>query len=381
MEWLKSGGQLFPEEGTSEEQSPTKPKQSDGLQQPEQMRAGEAPASAVCEEAPAAPEEVRHETSGAGEAVRCEAQYKQPQNHIFQKQEELEQKILQRQQQVQQVLEREVREEHLLQNEITVEDSGEEELPLTQLNEEQQQIFTYFTLISGMEQQLCQALEGARHRKRNNRTSNSGNLIITGGKRSGKTMLATDFVKAYQRLSGHPSIKVGKISAEMLNQKDIRVLFQAVEGGYLIVENAGGLSKQSVEKLSALMEGDTKGVMVILEDEKAGINKALARSPEFTKKFTERIHIPIFTSDELVAFAKAYAKEHRCEIEDMGILALYNSISNIQKLDEPTTLTEVKEIMDDAISRASRGGLKKLFGGKRNTENGMILIKEKDFRE
>ena len=121
--------------------------------------------------------------------------------------------------------------------------------------------------------------------------------------------------------------------------------------------------------------------MVILEDERAGIEKVLARNPEFTKKFTERIHVPIFTSDELVEFAKAYAKEHDCEIEDMGILALYNSISNIQKLDEATTLTEVKEIMDDAISRASRGGLKKLFGGKRNTENGLVLIKEKDFRE
>ena len=304
-----------------------------------------------------------------------------PETQILEKQEELEKKILKRQQVIQQVLEREVREEQLLQSEVTIESVSQDDMPIMELDEEQKKIFTYFTLISGMEQQICQALEGSRQRKRNISTSIAGNLVITGGKRSGKTVLATDFVKAYQKLVRHTGGKVGKISAEALNQKNINTLVKAVEGGYLMIERAGGMSRDSVDKLSHLMEQDTKGMMVILEDERAGIEKVLARNPEFTKKFTERIHVPIFTSDELVEFAKAYAMEHDCEIEDMGILALYNSISNIQKLDEATTLTEVKEIMDDAISRASRGGLKKLFGGKRNTENGLVLIKEKDFRE
>ena len=314
-------------------------------------------------------------------AVGEDTQEEPPEALILKKQKELEESILKRQQMVQQVLEREVREEQMLQREVTVDASFDEEPPITQLNEEQKRIFTYFTCISGMEQQLCQALEGARQRKRNHRTSRSGNLAIIGGKRSGKTTLATDFVKAYQKLEGHTGGKVGKISAETLNQKDVSVLCKAVEGGYLIIEKAGGLSKESVDKLSLLMEQDTGGMMVILEDEKAGIKKTLARNPEFTKKFTEKISVPIFTSDELVSFAKAYAGEHDCEIEDMGILALYNSISSIQKLDEATTLTEVKEIMDEAIARASRGGLKKLFGGKRSSENGRVLIKEKDFRE
>lgn len=304
-----------------------------------------------------------------------------PEAAILKKQKELERNILKRQQMVQQVLEREVREEQMLQQEVTVDPSFDEEPPITQLNEEQKRIFTYFTCISGMEQQLCQALEGVRQRKKNHQTSRAGNLVIIGGKRSGKTTLATDFVKAYQKLEGHTGGKVGKISAETLNKKDVNVLCKAVEGGYLIIEKAGGLSRESVDKLSLLMEQDTKGMMVILEDEKAGIQKTLARNPEFTRKFTEKISVPIFTSDELVTFAKAYAKEHDCEIEDMGILALYNSISSIQKLDEATTLTEVKEIMDEAISRASRGGLKKLFGGKRSSENGRVLIKEKDFKE
>ncbi len=279
----------------------------------------------------------------------------------------------------QQEQERKNREEQQLKREVTLEDDRELDMPLTKLSEKQKKIFTYFTLISGMEQQLCQALEGAHSRKYDSVTSAAGNLAIMGGKGSGKTVLATDFIKAYQQMNGVSRGKVGKISAVALNQKDITRLFEAVEGGYLIIERAGDLSRESVEKLSWLMDQDTKGLLVILEDDREGVEKVLSRNAGFSKKFTERIRIPIFTNDELVAFARAYAREQNCEIDDMGVLALYNSISNIQKLDEATTLTEVKEIMDDAIYRAVRGGLRKLFGGRRTTEDGLILIRERDF--
>lgn len=264
---------------------------------------------------------------------------------------------------------------------VMLEQSVEEEIPQVKLNAEQKKIFTYFTLIGGMEQQLCQTLEGVKQRKRGRKTSASGNLIIMGSQGSGKTVLATDFIKAYQKMAGRTGGKVGKISASVLNRKDVSKLMEAVGGGYLIIERAGDLSRESVDRLSGLMEQDTNGLMVILEDDKAGIEKVLSRNKDFTGKFTERLRIPVFTSDELVAFASAYAKEHNCQIDDMGILALYNSISNIQKLEEATTLTEVKEIMDRAIYRANRGGLKRLFGGKRTTEDGLTLIKEKDFDE
>ena len=292
-------------------------------------------------------------------------------------QQRIMQQLLDRQEQERR--NRQNREEQMLRQEVTLEDTGEPDAPLTKFNEKQKKIFTYFTLISGMEQQLCQALEGAHQRKYDNDTSAAGNLAIMGEKGSGKTVLATDFIKAYQQMNGVTGGKVGKISAVSLNQKDAAKLFDAVEGGFLIIEKAGDLSRESVEKLSWLMDQDHKGLMVILEDDKEGIEKVLGRNAGFAKKFTERVRIPIFTNDELVEFAKAYAREQHCEIEDMGILALYNSISNIQKLDEATTLTEVREIMDEAIYHACRGGLRRLFGGRRTTEEGLILIREKDF--
>ena len=322
-------------------------------------------------------EGIESEKSEAEETVGAEETEAADQDDEALEQQRIMQQLLERQEQERR--NRQNREEQVLNREVTLEDAGEPDVPLTKLNEKQKKIFTYFTLISGMEQQLCQALEGAHQRKCDHDTSAVGNLAIMGEKGSGKTVLATDFIKAYQQMNGVTGGKVGKISAVSLNQKDVTKLFEAVEGGYLIIEKAGDLSRESVEKLSWLMDQDHKGLMVILEDDKDGIEKVLGRNSGFAKKFTERVRIPIFTNDELVEFAKAYAREQNCEIEDMGILALYNSISNIQKLDEATTLTEVREIMDEAIYHACRGGLRKLFGGRRTTEEGLILIREKDF--
>ena len=257
----------------------------------------------------------------------------------------------------------------------------EPEEHIRKLSEEQKEIFSYFVPITGMEQQLCQVLEGALNRKEKDHSSSSGNILITGGRGSGKTVLATDLIKAIKRMEKHSRGKVGKITGETLNQKDLPQLMKAVAGGYLIIEKAGQISKETATRLSLLMEQDTKGLLVIMEDTRKGIDKALGQDMNFARKFTERIKIPVFTSDELVEFAKAYAAEQECEIDDMGILALYNRISNIQKLDEATTLTEVKEIMDQAIHSAERGGLKKLFGGKKFSPEGYLYLREKDFEE
>lgn len=256
----------------------------------------------------------------------------------------------------------------------------EEKEPITKLNEEQKEIFSYFVPVTGMEQQLCQVLEGTLHRRGNTNTSASGNIVIMGGRGSGKTVLATDIIKAVQKSNGRAGGKIGKIAASSLNQKDLSQLLKKIAGGYLIIEKAGDLSQETVTKLSLLMEQDTQGLTIIMEDTRVGIEKVLGRDVNFTQKFTERIKIPVFTSDELVEFAKAYAIEQECEIDDMGILALYNCISNIQKLDEATTLTEVKEIVDEAIDHAERGGLKKLFGGKRYSPEGYLYLREKDFQ-
>lgn len=256
--------------------------------------------------------------------------------------------------------------------------------PITHLSDRQKEIFTYFTPVTGMEQQLCQALTGAKQHIKSGEHCNSGNIMIQGVRGSGKTVLATDLVKALQEETGRPNAKVGKIDASSLNQKDIPKLLEKIQGGCLIIEKVGDISRETAVKLSLAMEADTSGLLVIIEDTKTGLNKALGRDESFAKRFTEKITLPIFTSDELVEFAKSYAHEQLYDFDEMAILALYNRISNIQKVDQATTLTEVKEIVDEAIASAEKFSMKKAFGflaSKKNKDGEYAILHEKDFEE
>ena len=253
---------------------------------------------------------------------------------------------------------------------------------INKLSKELREIFTYFVPITGMEEQLCQALTGASQHLTKGTTAGTGNMIIQGGSGSGKTVLATSMIKALQKETGKPNGKIGKIEASVLNQKDVAALLKKVAGGCLIIEKAGDLSRETALKLSLLLEQDTSGVLVIIEDTKHGIQKALSRDDGFAAKFSEKINIPIFTSDELVSFAKSYANELGYTIDEMGVLALYNSISNIEHADRETTLTEVKEIVDKAVAHSEKGGLKKAFSiitSRRYDEDDYIILREKDF--
>ncbi len=258
-----------------------------------------------------------------------------------------------------------------------------EESPIEKLTDDQKSIFSYFVPVKGMENQLCKVLTGLIHHLQKDDKASRGNLIIQGGQGCGKTVLVTSLIKVLQKETGKPNGKIGKIQAGALNQKDIQLMLQKVAGGCLIIEKAGDLSKEAAVTLSLLLEQDSSGVLVILEDTSKGIKKALSQDGTFAKKFTEKITVPIFTNDELVSFAKAYSEELGYEIEEMAVLALYNRISNIQRIDQATTLTEVKEIVDEAIDREAHGGMKLAFSiltAKRYSDNDRIILREKDFQ-
>lgn len=260
--------------------------------------------------------------------------------------------------------------------------SSERTLSEGTLSEEQKELFSYFLPVPGMEEQICRILKGASQRIGNTITSLTGNILIQGEEGSGKTVLATSLIKAIQKEVGNEDAKIGKISAESLNRKDFATIVPKIAGGYLIVDKAGDLTARTAARMSQVMEQNTQGMVVVLEDTRAGIRQAMSLDFSFAKKFTEKIDIPIFTIDELVDFGKSYAEEMECIIDEMGVLALYKRINNIQKLDRATTLAEVKEIVDQAIESAEGGGIKKAFGSiftKKYNENDYLILREKDF--
>lgn len=266
--------------------------------------------------------------------------------------------------------------------ELGKDDPEGKEPPVVALTDEQKAIFSYFMPVKGMEEQLCLALSKAARHLQADRTASTGNLIIQGGQGCGKTTLATSVIKVLQQETGHPKGKIGKIHASALNQKDIEKLLGRVADGCLIIEQAGDMNRQTVSVLSHLMSQDQSGLFVILEDTSKGIKRLFAMDGDFAEMFTETISVPIFTNDELVTFARSYARELGYKIDDLAVLALYNRISSIQRFDQATTLTEVKEIVDEAIRREAHGGFKKMVSiltASRYTDDDRIVLNEKDF--
>ncbi|WP_028234138.1 hypothetical protein [Pseudobutyrivibrio sp. MD2005] len=249
------------------------------------------------------------------------------------------------------------------------------ETTVVDLEEEDLDIFSYFLPIDGMKESIVRAIAGTAEHLRHP-GDNGGSIVIVGEPGSGKTQMATSIIKVLQKKVGYPKGGIGKISGEKLNEKDIQKLYAKIQGGCLIIESAGGISKETAVTLSLLMETDDSGTIIIIEDNKKGIDKALMRDGSFAKRFTEKIVIPVFSIDELVSFAKTYALEAGCTIDDMGILALYNRINLIGRYDHVTTVKEVAEIMDDAIEKSTKGGF---FNKPKYDKNGNVILKEKDF--
>lgn len=249
-----------------------------------------------------------------------------------------------------------------------------------ELTDEEKQLFTYFVKVPGMKEQLLDALCDAQLAAAD-KTSKTGNIIVMGGKECGKTRLISGLIPAICKELNLEASKVAYVFADQINGKNIYKIFSKLAGGFLVIENANQLTPETVEMLDKAMEVNTDGLTVIIEDEKIGMRKLMARFPKFVKKFTSMINIPVFTNDELVNFARVYTKENGYTIDQMGMLALYNLIGINQKEDEPMNVGAVKDLIDTAIAK-SQGGIRKLkrnISKKRTDRDGYIVLYEKDF--
>ena len=251
------------------------------------------------------------------------------------------------------------------------------------LTEEQKKLFSYFVPVRGMSEQLVEVLQSDKRCKSRYGTSRIGNIIVIGRKGSGKTVLAVDVVKAIQKARKLKQGKVGIVTADSLNKKDVTEILSKLHGGAIIIEKASRLNRRTIDDMCEVMEGQTGEMLVVLEDERKPIEKLLAAYPQFAKKFTSRVEVPVFINDELVTFGQTYAKENGYKIDEMGILALYSRIDMLQREEKVVTVADVKGIVDEAIENSHGGGLKKLFKkltGKNKDESDRIILHEEDFK-
>ena len=248
------------------------------------------------------------------------------------------------------------------------------------LNDEQKALFTYFAKVPGMDQQILDAMHGVYHYA-GDRTSRHGNIAIMGGYGTGKTRLSEGLVRAICVDLKIPATKMARLDAAELNRKDPAQVVAKLAGGFLLIERAGLMYPETIEKLSKAMDFRTDSLILIIEDEKTSMRGMFHNYPEFAKKFETVISIPVFTNDELVTFARTYARENGYKMDEMGVLALYTQIGDNQKEGEPMTITNVKDMVDKAIAHAEKGTRKlgRKVSRKHRDSDDRVILYEKDF--
>lgn len=246
------------------------------------------------------------------------------------------------------------------------------------LTAEQKQLFSYFAKVPGMDDQILDAIHGANEYA-SEKTSHRGNIAIMGSHGTGKTRLSEGLVKAICKELGLKAVKYANLDASDINRKDPATIINKMAGGFLLIERASFMTPETIEKLSKAMDFRTDSMILLIEDDKANMRKMLADYPEFAEKFETVISIPVFTNDELVTFARTYARENGFRMDEMGVLALYTMIGDNQKEDEPITIGKVKEMVDGAIRKASGVKLGRKLSKRHTDADGRILLYEKDF--
>ncbi|MCI5959844.1 MAG: hypothetical protein MRZ47_09265 [Lachnospiraceae bacterium] len=210
-----------------------------------------------------------------------------------------------------------------------------------------------------------------------------GNVIITGEKGVGTLELATNIIKEVSVENKNFSGRVAKITGEQLNTRNIPDTLKGLNNGALIIEQAGDLSDFSLIAIADYLRGaHNDGLIIFLEDTKQALDALCKKDNMPLNSFNLRIDVAALDNDGLVNFGREYALEQEYSIDEMGMLALYTSISNRQTSQHAVTVEEVKEIVDQAIIKSEKGSVSHIMDvilKKRYDENDMIILREKDF--
>ena len=254
--------------------------------------------------------------------------------------------------------------------------AGKSEVSQRPMTSEEKKLFGPFIQTKSTRDQILHVLDHI------SLASYTGNVILTGEPGMGSIKLAKNIIKDIQMTDSNFSGRMAKITGQALNHKDMEKTFGKLSNGALIVEGAGEMKQAVIESMARLLEQEEQGIIVILEDTKINMNKLLDNHKILHRNFDLRIDIEAMDNDSLVLFGKKYALEQEYAIDELGVLALYTRISDLQTSEHSVTTKEVKEIVDEAIYHAGRKNMShfmEILLGKRYDEEDMIILREKDF--
>lgn len=244
------------------------------------------------------------------------------------------------------------------------------------LTEEEAELFAQFVHHRRSKKQLIHTLDNM------SLASCTGNVVITGDEEAAALTLAKNLIKEMQYNDNNFSGKVAKISGNVLNKKDVAETFARLDNGALIIEKASRLKPSTIIKMNKFLERDNTGLLLLMVDKKQNMNRLFDENAVLHNNFNLRVDIEPLDNEALVAYARQYAEELEYSIDEFGILALHTRIADRQTSDHEVSMSEVRELVDEAISYANKKTPKHFMDillAKRYDDEDMIILREKDF--
>jgi hypothetical protein len=254
--------------------------------------------------------------------------------------------------------------------------TGAKREEIREFTDDEQILFENFAVTKKIKKQIINALENM------SLAAYTGNVIITGEAGLDTMRMAKNLIKEYQTQDPNFSGKIAKITGDKINERDLREIFDKLDNGGIIIEKANGMSEEKLYEMASLLNQENIGIIVILEDTKKEISKLLEKQAMIADYFNLRIDLMEMDNNALVAYAKNYALALEYAIDELGTLALYTRIANMQSGNHVVTKDEVRDIIDEAIYKSKKSKIKNfvdvLFSRRYDNED-MIVLKERDF--
>lgn len=246
-----------------------------------------------------------------------------------------------------------------------------------QLTDEELVAFKNYVNVEGFETNIKEVLTDLVSNYEPNGKSETGNVMILGDEKTGKTTLAIELIKLVNKKRGRRNRRLVKVDAVALNRRGFRNALNKLIGSDLIIENANVLGAMTISEIIDVCCMYTDDMLIVLEGDGDGMDILIKNTPRISEVFNHVVRIREYDIKEWVDYGIEYATNQGYVLDELANLAFYKVIDDFFGEHKGIGQSDVEAIIDEAISRSGRLG-RKLFGNKKNEEGFAILV-EKDF--
>ncbi len=171
---------------------------------------------------------------------------------------------------------------------------------------------------------------------------------------------------------------VVKITGQKLNQKGLVKSIDKLLGKTILIEDAADMNERVINEFCKIIDPTDRSLLVVFIDTPASIRHLLIDYPQLAQVVTAQFVRETYSVTELLEYARGYADREDSVFDKSGELALMERLKVIAGNQERNKKRIVEMIVNNAIEKAEKKSMRKLFQSKYD-KRGCLILRDKDF--